>query len=270
MHAAVSKLLSRCGTDNSVLPPTQLYNEGWLLRLVLDWLDRHREVGHPLSFMPGSRWYSEALLPSRFMARTRGDKLAETFTHADGLIGHFDIASGVRCDARLRAGAKQLVVIEAKMGSGLSRGTKNALDYDQAARNVACIAHMLAAADVQPASLPRLGFYVLAPHSQIDSGVFADLVTKTSVQKKVRARAGAYGGDHDAWLEKWFLPTLERIELRAMSWESALAGLPTGENVAYIRSFYAECLRFNPLRGGKRGRSSTLDKTGLHWDVRIG
>jgi hypothetical protein len=253
MHAAVSAILSRCGTETSVLPPTQLYNEGWLLRLVLDWLDRHQEVEHPLSFFPGSRWYSEALLPSRFMPRTRGDKLAEKHTHADGLIGHFDIASGVRGDARVRAGAEQLIVIEAKMGSGLSSRTKNALDYDQAARNVACIAHMLAAADVPPTSIQRLGFYVLAPGSQIDCGVFADLVTKPSVQRKVLARAGAYVGvgDHDAWFEKWFLPTLEHIELCGMSWEAVLAELPAGESVDYIRSFYAQCLRFNPLRIGR-------------------
>ena len=54
MHTAVNEILSRCGTETSVLPPTALYNEGWLLRLVLDWLDRHRELEHPLSFMPGS------------------------------------------------------------------------------------------------------------------------------------------------------------------------------------------------------------------------
>jgi hypothetical protein len=173
MHSAVSEILSRCGTETSVLPPTQLYNEGWLLRLVLDWLDRHREFEHPLSFMPGARWYSEALLPSRFMPRTRGDKLAETFTHADGLVGHFDIASGTRGDARVRRGAEQLVVIEAKLGSGLSSGTKNALNYDQAARNVACIAHMLAAADVPPTSLERLGFYVLPSSAALHATNFS-------------------------------------------------------------------------------------------------
>jgi hypothetical protein len=36
----------------------------------------------------------------------------------------------------LNAGSFQFVVIEAKMFSNLSRGAKNALEYDQAARNV--------------------------------------------------------------------------------------------------------------------------------------
>lgn len=158
-------------SPNPVLPPTELYNEGWLLRLVLDWLDRQREIEHPLSFMPGARWYSEALLPSRFLPRTRGDRLAESFTHADGLIGHFDVDSGQRGDARLRADVQQFIVTEAKLGSKLSRGTKNAPDFDQAARNVACIAHMLSVIGVAPLKVRRLGFFVVAPLAQIESGV---------------------------------------------------------------------------------------------------
>lgn len=45
MLQGVTALLERCGTDNPVMPPTELFNEGWMFRLVLDWFDRHREVG---------------------------------------------------------------------------------------------------------------------------------------------------------------------------------------------------------------------------------
>jgi len=251
MHTVISDILGRCGTQTSVLPPTQLYNEGWLLRLVLDWLDRHRGFAHPLSFLPGARWYSEALLASRFLPRTRGDKLAEAFTHADGVVGHFDIDPGLRGDARIQAGASQFVVLEAKLGSALASGTKNAPGFDQAARNVACIAHLLAAVDVSPDSVQRLGFYVLAPWSQIKAGVFSDLVTKSSVRAKVQARAGAYAGEHDAWVEKWFMPTLEHIDVDALSWEDVLAALPPSESVESIRTFYEECLRFNLPPSGR-------------------
>ena len=101
MLEAISRILGRCGSVASVLPPTELFNEGWMLRLVLDWLDRNRQVEHPLSFRAGARWYSEALLPSRFLPKTRGDSRAESFTHADGILGHFGVASGVRGDATL-------------------------------------------------------------------------------------------------------------------------------------------------------------------------
>src|SRR4051812_48197891 len=120
-----------CGTDRAIMPPTSLYNEGWMLRLVLDWFSRQPESSHPLSFLHDSRWYSEALLSTQFRPRSRGDVLAESWTHADGVIGHFTIAEG-RGDVRLQRDARQLVVVEAKMFSGLSRGTKRALTFDQA------------------------------------------------------------------------------------------------------------------------------------------
>jgi len=129
MIEPIARILDRCGSENSVLPPTELFNEGWMLRLVLDWLDRNRGIVHPLSFAPEARWYSEALLPSLFLPQSRGDIKAESFTHADGVIGHFSIASGERGDVKLLPGVKQFVVIEAKLGSTLSAGTKNVRLY---------------------------------------------------------------------------------------------------------------------------------------------
>jgi hypothetical protein len=63
----------------------------------------------------------------------------------------------------LNAGSFQFVVIEAKMFSNLSRGTKNALEYDQAARNVACMAHTIAKSGIQVDDLKSVGFFVIAP-----------------------------------------------------------------------------------------------------------
>ena len=55
MLEPISRILGRCGSAGSVLPPTELFNEGWMLRLVLDWFDRNRQVEHPLSFRSGAR-----------------------------------------------------------------------------------------------------------------------------------------------------------------------------------------------------------------------
>ncbi len=246
MLKRIAELLARCGSDSSVLPPTELYNEGWLLRLVLDWFDRNRTFSHQLSFLAGARWYSEALLPSRFLPQRRGDERAESFTHADGVVGHFSIAPGERGDANLLPQPKQFVVTEAKLGSTLSAGTKNAPEYDQAARNVACMAHMLAGVDLT--KVERLGFYVIAPDCQIKAGVFGNLVSKESISRKVAVRAAQYGGQWDAWLAGTFEPVLERIDLSVLSWESILGVLPNDEEAAGIREFYSLCRRFNPGR----------------------
>ncbi|MBK1631729.1 hypothetical protein CKO31_13430 [Thiohalocapsa halophila] len=254
----VSHLLARCAGSHSVLPPTALFNEGWLLRLVLDGLEQCEpatltaQASHALGFLPGAHWYSEALLASRFLPRHRADPLAESFTHADGLIGHFDIAPGLRGEATVATGATQLVVIEAKLGAGLSSGVTNAPGYDQAARSAACIAHMLAVAKRTPARFDRLGLCVLAPAARIDGGAFGDLVTKPSIAAKVARRVAAYGGVHDAWYEAWLEPTLTALWVTLLSWESVLdhleAAQPDSPQVhAGLRAFYAECLRWNRL-----------------------
>ena len=156
-------LLSNIDSEKPNFPPTTLYNEGWLLRLIIDWFSTFGITDHPLSFPKDGCWYSEARLPSAFLPRFKGDPLAESHTNADGVIGHFTIGSTGKTDLGLIPDASHFVVLEAKIYSGLSKGVTNAKYYDQAARNVACIAEVLRLADCKPASFSQLGFYVLAP-----------------------------------------------------------------------------------------------------------
>lgn len=241
-------MLHRCESLETVLPPTELYNEGWMLRLLLDWFDRNRQFEHLLRFGPDARWYSEALLPSRFLALTRGDPRAESFTHADGVIGHFSVSPRERGDVRLLQSSKQLLVVEAKMGSKLSSGTTNAAGYDQAARNVACMAFMLGDSAVDSAMVDSLGFYVIAPESQIAAGVFGTLVTKESIERKVQQRVRAYDGIYDIWFDHIFRPVLASIDLGVISWEEILTALPPSAEQESMLAFYARCLQFNQLR----------------------
>jgi hypothetical protein len=253
MSERVAQILLRCGTEAATLPPTELYNEGWLLRLVLDSFDRLRLGGHPLSIAEGARWYSEALLASRFLPTRRGDPLAESFTHADGIVGHFDISPGDRGEATLRKDAQQFIVIEAKLGSALSKGVKNSPDYGQAARNAACIAHAVQVAELKPAALASLAFYVVAPAQQIQAGVFENFVTKERIRDQVKARVAQYGGVHDGWFEEGFLPTLEKMAVHLLSWESIIDQVEQHEARSGLPAFYQQCLQFNPMRGRSAG-----------------
>ena len=214
-----------------------------MLRLILDWVQQHVPGGHPLAFLPDAHWYSEALLWSPFLARWRGDKLAETCTHADGVIGHFNVGRTSKGGLTLPDGAAQLVVVEAKMSSKLSSGTKRAPGYDQAARTVACIAETLKRADIEPRRMERLAFFVAAPLEQINSGVFGDIVTKDSVRRRVQDRVDAYGGDRAEWFDHWFIPTLDAIDVGVLSWEELLEGLDPS-----YRAFYGRCLLPNKPR----------------------
>src|SRR3972149_9501694 len=102
MILGIHALIDATEREPHRFPPTLLYNEGWMLRLVIEWFNTHQAQGHPLSFHVGASWFSEALLPSPFRARHRGDRRAEARTHADGILGHFTIGSAAKADARPR------------------------------------------------------------------------------------------------------------------------------------------------------------------------
>lgn len=246
IETRVAEILLSVGQQSSPLRPTELYNEGWMLRLMLDWAARHAIPSHPFFFLPGARWCSEALLHSQFLPRFRGDRLSESWTHADGVIGHFAVGSSGRGDLVLNPEAAQFVVVEAKLYSPLSAGTKNAGAFDQAARNVACIAEVLRRAQRRPEALSRLAFYLIAPRAQIESGPFGALLSPESLRAKVRERIRPYEGAKDRWYSEWFEPALKAAHVQAVAWEALL---PATE--PQYEAFYEKCLEFNrPLLAG--------------------
>lgn len=243
----ISKMLGRSGSLDQVFPATELYNETWMLRLVMDWFARNHVPGHPLNFSKGCRWFSEGLIPTQFRPRSRRDKLGEARTHADCIVGHFNVGQKGKADIQLSPKATHLVCLEAKIFSKLSPGVSNARYYNQAARYVACMAEMLCRVDRRPTFFKRLGFYVLAPEEKIASGVFKSQVDAKNIHDTVKRRALEYGGEKDQWSEQWFLPTLDTVKVKCLSWESIIETIfrhdpASGEQ---FQSFYNKCLDYN-------------------------
>ncbi len=248
VNQRIAELLSKAKDPDRAFPATDLYNEGWMLRLTIDWFSRNTHVDYDIQFLKDSRWYSEALLPSQFLARQRGDKLAESWTHADGVIGQFDIGKGADGDLTLKEGATQLVVTEAKMFSKLSSGVTNARYFNQAARNVACMAEIANRAGIAPTSFEDIAFYVVAPKIRIDEGIFATEMTKDNVRETVQKRVSEYEDKAKLqWFEEWFLPTLDVIGLRCISWEELISVVSENNESdgRELGEFYAKCLEFN-------------------------
>lgn len=260
---SINLILERCESNMCSMPPTVLYNEGWMLRLLLEWFSQQQASGHPLDFTDGSRWYSEALIPSAFLPRKRGDKFAETWTHADGVIGHFEIGKDKNRDTALTLLREATVfkVLEAKMLSRLSKGIKNAEYYNQAARYIACIAEILRLEEKSPAEMVSVSFYVIAPKSQIEKGLFSAELSKESIRSIVEKRAYEYDRayEHDdehktdkiKWFQDWFLPTIEKTDIQSISWEDILLHLnnvdPHVGNDLSI--FYEKCRHYNKIKG---------------------
>jgi hypothetical protein len=243
----IKSMLEACEAGEPSFPPTVLFNENWLLRVVIDWFARHGGDRYPMSPLPGARWFSEAWLPSAFLPRYRGDRLAESRTHADGVIGHFAIGDPGTAGHALLPDAQQFVVLEGKLFNRLSAGVKNAPYYDQAARSIACVAETLRRAGRDPEGMDNLAFLIIAPQARIDDGVFVWDTAPDAIGRKVHRRVEDYAGERDAWFRDWFEPTLRRIDVRCLSWEDVIETISFHCPISgqFIDSFYGKCLRFN-------------------------
>ncbi|MGA2990722.1 MAG: hypothetical protein ABSD88_09625 [Candidatus Korobacteraceae bacterium] len=256
----VQRIFESITAEGACIPGTLLYNEGWLLRLVLAAGSKGTDC-LPFRFEPTARWFSEALLYSAFLPRFRGDPLAESLTHADGVVGQFLFDAATKAGLVLEPKCSQFVVCEAKVFSGLSAGVKRALFFDQAARNVGCMAETLCRTGRRtgrPISLYKsLGFFVLAPESQIKAGVFSGQMTKDGIRDRLRQRIQMYDGQQpkfielQKWLDEWALPLVDRMELSCCSWESVIdqVSVTHPEYGASLREFYQLCLKYNAGAG---------------------
>lgn len=231
-------------------PPTMLFNEGWLLRLVLDWFAQptNQTLNHPLAIPSGTRWYSEALLPTRFANKPR----AERHTHADGVIGHFTIGGTGEGDLPLAQDATHFVVIEAKLHSKLDPNVTNKPGYNQAARTVACMAEILFRSKRKSFdSFDKLGFYVIAPDTQIKKEVtFNDFLKNTDIEAKVKERVQDYKeNSKNEWLRDWFIPMLNIIDLKLLTWEDVLIFIQQNDDKKgkILWTYYELCKHYNNI-----------------------
>ncbi len=247
----IGAMMQSCATKSPVFPPTTIYNEGWLLRLVLDWFSTHNIPGHPLSLPENTRWFSEMLLPTILIGSGKAARLAESPIHVDGAIGNFAVGNTGKPELSLLPDAKHLVVVEARMFSGLSPGVNNAKYFDQAARTITCITEILRRADRPPSDLSRLCFYVVAPQIQIARSVFEKAMSRRSIGRKVKRRVGEYGGKKDKWYTDWFQPTLQQIEVGTLSWEELIRTIGEHDSLSAgsIQEFYQHCIGFSEQTG---------------------
>ncbi|MDP3089112.1 MAG: hypothetical protein Q8N04_00385 [Nitrospira sp.] len=258
------KILQSCERESSAgrFPATEVFNEGWMLRLVLDAIQSLNVPNHPLSFLQGANWYSEALLSSPFRSRFKSDPLGEGFTNADGVLGHFDFRASTKSGLSLGPDARQFVVLEAKMFSNLSSGTKNAPGYNQAARNVACMAAAIAKSGKDLSSFESVGFFVIAPEASKrthrDTNLEACL-NPDSIRSAVHQRVTTYESSQRTeaqtlrkWESEYFHPLVLRLvdekRLRVLSWEQIIEAIRSADTRcgAELSRFYDRCLSFAP------------------------
>lgn len=254
----IENILKSTNLDNKVIPPTLLYNEGWLLRLILNWFNENRNIkNHPLAFGNDKKikWYSEPLLPTPFKATSRKDAKSESRTHADGVFGHFVIGKNNKTGKTSFNGlsfveyTSHFCVIEAKMYSKLSKGIRNSENYNQAARNIACICELMREKSETNLKYDKIAFYILLPEIQIKKEKsFTDLITKQNLMEAINSRVGEYLDTLDfSWLKNNLEKIVKIIDTQLISWESIINFIKLND-VKFgqsLQTFYDNCRRYN-------------------------
>jgi hypothetical protein len=242
--------LENIDEQKSNILPTELYNEGWMLKLVLKWFSNHKNIEYQISMNENSNWFSEALLPTKFSAINKGDKLAEGYTNADGIYGNFQIGNKGKGDVVLTEDAKQFVVVEAKMYSRYSGYVSNAPKYNQAARNVACMCYLVNRTNL---TLDDIGFYTFLPIEQIkNENTFEQYSEINHIKQTVLSRVNLYQGrkdydDKKTWYDNNFLSFCDRVKIKLISWEEIIALISRNDDTyaTGLSEFYSLCKKYN-------------------------
>ena len=252
------KLVDSAVNGKTFFKPTDIFNEGFLLKILFQFAIENPEVSYNsdkvdlvMNHSPETKFFCEGQLYTHFRHQLDSE-LYEKDTHADGTIGNFTIQDGTKTRIIVNSDARHFAVIVAKLNARLSKDIKNAPFYDQAARNIACIAETLFDAKVKPSKLDRIGFYVLAPKQKINKGIFDELLAPESVKTKVQQRTDQYGSEHqedlEMWYTKWFLTTLELIKIERISWEEIIESIiEKFPERTDLDLFYQYCLKYNDL-----------------------
>jgi hypothetical protein len=231
--------------------PTEFYNEGWLLKLLVYAITDFGLKEHPLYVNKKEKFFSEGLLRSPFLTEGEKNPFAESHTHADCAIGDFEIGKN-GSKGLLTLEGNKLFVFEAKINSGFSTGVTNASFYNQAARYIACMVETIDKANkLEVLNDLSIGFYLVVPEDQYKNKKnFAKFLDKKHILDIVKQRVDQYKDETDFkvrenWFETKFKPVFEEIVRKPIFYEEIINKLQGYEYIDEIKGFYKTCIKCN-------------------------
>lgn len=226
--------ISRVGKD-WLFPPSLIYNEGWLLRAVLQlWASSRENKGLPFSCPKEASLFSEAQLRTPFYKAP----LNETHTHVDGLVGDFTIRNGTKSGIDIKQDFKLLAVFEAKMYSGFAQGTTKIKNYSQVSRTIACMINELLTLK-KPCSIYYVGLY---PKDSKKIRQPEQKYAKDKIKEEIACRLKDYEASHSI-LEQFnaeWERLLNLIKIEFKTWEEIIKQI----NQAELETFYGNCVKY--------------------------
>jgi hypothetical protein len=217
--------------------PTQIYNEGWMTRLLVKKSIESKKQINGIDFSKIQNWTSEGLISSPFV---NAPYKREGYTHADIALGDFSIDYAKRGEINIKD-ARVFGVIEAKMNSNLSQRTTHAIKYNQAARNIVCILS-------NTKDSTETFFCIAAPSITIKNFSFKSQIDLDLITDQIKARFEVYDQNfRESNNETDILARIEKVKPNLISYEDWIENFE-GDDFKMINDFYQECRKWNRLK----------------------
>ena len=242
--AAVNALKECCG-KNVETPPiarSEVYNETWMLRLTLALIhdsDLKENAPNALRLVKSAimhNWISEGGLEPAFER--------EGTTWTDAILGDVKIGDNSKRGIVLAPISDGVVIVEAKIGSELASGITNSSNYNQAARNIACLAKRIEGKG--NAYYKKCAFLVFAPEVELKEWEKSSVPKPIETAREVIADQEKESPQHPKRTHKWndntgFWGAVDSIieNSVALSWENVINSIQCETNINYLRDFYA-------------------------------
>ena len=224
--------------------PTIIYNEGWMIRLLVieSMIQRLVIKGFDFGKLKQENWSSEALIKSPFVnAKTK----REGYTHADIILGDFELDYEKCGEAILKKeNANILGVIEAKMGSNLSQNTSNAKNYNQASRSICCLSYITRDTDCD------IFFIVAAPEKKIKDYNIENQINPENIKNQIEERFNHYFETNEENIlsqKDSILKQVQKCKILVIGYNEWIVEIEKNEPNKIMREFYNNCLKFNKI-----------------------
>jgi len=239
MHG-LDEIIKSIETSNPNVNPTEIYNEGWMTRLlVLYSIQDNLKIGS-IDFSSISNWSSEALISSPFI---RAQKYREGYTHADIAIGDFVVDYSKKGDIKILNNAKLFGIIEAKMASNLSQKTTYASDYNQASRNLVCIA-----SNTIDKSFCKTFFYVVVPESKINTHKIKQQIELQFLLNQIEKRFSLHSEENEIMNDKYnIIKKITDCDIQVISYEFWISTIKDSNTQKILHNFYQKAKKWNRI-----------------------
>lgn len=233
------EIIKTLDSDKPNLNPTEIYNEGWMTRLLVFESVKEKIRLRDIDFRSISYWTSEALISSPFV---NARKYREGYTHADMALGDFSVAFNERGEIKISKTAKVFGIIEAKMGSNLSQGTTHFKEYNQASRNLACIAHNTYDIDCE------IFFYVVAPEKKISEHEIKKQIDLQTMIDQIIIRFKGYSDEFkkDCQMDL-IISKANKCKVASISYEDWIEKIIDASSRKSLFEFYEKAKKWNRI-----------------------